>query len=299
MKRVVSSVALLLATGIAALPSFVLAQQQQTTTVVPPAVGQASNSAVKRAWRRSGVSLENGRVSVQGEDCPFAWLLEEISKKAHVAIITSAGLRSQAASIQFENVSLEEGLRGVLRDYDSFFFFGGDKRSPSRLKAVWVYSNGEGAGVVPVPQESWASTKELEGKLKDPEPKVRASAIEAIIDRKRDKARAEVFNALKDANSEVRTRALSAALNSGVDLPTQSLVDLLVHDTSPKVRFLSLDAISNSPEAETMPEYALYDPDPHVQNAAHEILEHLGRRTSTPGTSQSPETNQPKPDDRN
>ncbi len=42
-----------------------------------------------------------------------------------------------------------------------------------------------------------------------------------------------------------------------------------------------------------MAEYALNDPDPHVQNAAHEILEHLGRPTSTPGTSQSPETNQP------
>jgi len=299
MKRVLSPVALLLSAGIVALPLFVLAQQQQTTTVVPTAVGQPSPSAPKRACRKSAVTFENDRLSVQTEDCPFDWLLEEISKKAHVAIITNAGLPSQAASIQLENVSLEEGLRVVLKDYDSFFFFGGDKRSPSRLKVVWVYSNGEGTGVVPVPQEFWASTKELEGKLKDPEPKVRASAIEAVIDRKRDKARDEVFNALKDANSEVRIRALSAALNSGVDLPTQSLVDLLVHDKSPKVRFLSLDAMADSAEGETMAEYALNDPDPHVQNAAHEILERLGRPTSTPGTSQSPETNQPKPDDRN
>lgn len=299
MKRVVSPVVLLLSAGIVALPSFVLAQQQQSTTVVPPAVGRASRSAAKGACPNSAVRFENDRLSVQAEDCPFDWLLEEISKNAHVAIITSAGVRSQSVSIQFENVSLEEGLRRVLKDHDSFFFFGGDKRSPSRLKAVWVYSNGEGTGVVPVPQEFWASTKELEGKLKDPEPKVRASAIEAIIDRKHDKAQAEVFNALKDANSEVRIRALAAALNSGVDLPTQSLVDLLVHDKSPKVRFLSLDAMADSPEGETMAEYALNDPDPHVQNAAHEILEHLGRPTSTPGTSQSPETNQPKPDDRN
>jgi HEAT repeat protein len=299
MKRVVSPVVLLLAARIVALPSFVLAQPQQSATVAPPAVSQASPLAVKRTCRKSSVSFENDRLSVQTEDCPFDWFLEEISKKAHVAIITDEGLRSQSASTQFENVSLEEGLRRVLKDYDSFFFFGGDKGSPSRLKAVWVYSNGEGTGVVPVPQEFWASTKELEGKLKDPSPKVRASAIEAIIDRKRDKARDEVFNALKDPNSEVRTRALSAALNSGVDLPTQSLIDLFVHDKSPKVRFLSLDAMADSPEGETMAELALNDPDPHVQNAAHEILEHLGRPTSTPGTSRSPETNQPKPDDRN
>src|SRR5258708_12663000 len=181
MKRVVSSVALLLATGIAALPSFVLAQQQQTTTVVPPAVGQASNSAVKRACRKSAVSFENDRLSVQGEDCPFDWLLEEISKKAHVAIITSAGLRSQSVSIQFENISLEEGLRPVLKDHDSFFFFGGDKRSPSRLKAVWVYSNAEGAGVVPVPQESWASTKDLDRKLQDPDPNTPPTPLPPLI----------------------------------------------------------------------------------------------------------------------
>src|SRR5258708_28170666 len=171
---------------------------------------------------KSAGRVGNGRLGVQAEDCPFDWLLEEISKNGHVAIITNAGLRSQSASIQFENVSLEEGLRRVLKDHDSFFFFGGDKRSPSRLKAVWVYSNGEGTGVVPVPQEFWASTKELEGRLKDAEPKVRANAIEAIIERKRDKARAEVFNALTDANSEFRIRALSAALTSSVVLPTQS-----------------------------------------------------------------------------
>src|SRR5260370_11952098 len=250
MKRVLSPVALLLSAG---CPLLVLAQQQQTTTVVPPAVGQASASAVRGACRKSEVSLENDRLSVQAEDCPFDWLLEEISKKAHVGIITSAGLRSQPVSIQFENISLEEGLRRVLKDHDSFFFFGGDKRSPSRLKAVWVYSNGEGTGVVPVPQEFWASTRELEGKLNDPEPKVRASAIEAIIDRKRDKSRAEGFNALKDATSEVPTRAFPAPLHSAPDLPTQSLVDLLVHDKSPKVRFLSLDAVADSTEGAIMP----------------------------------------------
>ena len=299
MKRVLSPVTLLLAARIVTFPSFVSGQQPGTTNVVPSAVVQASPSISNRACRKSTVNFENDRLSVQAEYCPFDWLLEEISKKAHVAITRDAALRSQSASIQFENVSLEDGLRRVLKDYDSFFFFGGSKGSPSHLKVVWVYSNGEGTGVVPVPQEFWASSKDLEGNLKDPNPKVRASAIEAIIERKRDKSRDEVFNALKDANPEVRTRALSAALNSGVDLPTQSLVDLLMHDKSPKVRFLSLDAMADSPEGEAMAEYALNDPDPHVQNAAHEILEHLGRPTSTPGTSQAPETNQRKPDDRN
>lgn len=97
MKRVVSPVVLLLAARIVTLPSFVLAQPQQSTTVSPPAVSQASPLAVKRTCRKSSVSFENDRLSVQTEDCPFDWVLEEISKKAHVAIITDEGLRSQSA----------------------------------------------------------------------------------------------------------------------------------------------------------------------------------------------------------
>src|SRR6185369_2934366 len=149
-----------------------------------PPVSPAPKESVATTSRAKPrlVSFKNGRLSVGALNRTVAGILEEISREAPVAIVMATGVGEERASISFQDVMLEEGLRQILKDYDAFFFYGADKEGPAALKVVWVYPRGKAQGYAPVPPELWASTKELEPMLADPDPQVRSRAIESLID---------------------------------------------------------------------------------------------------------------------
>jgi HEAT repeat protein len=129
---------------------------------------------------------------------------------------------------------------------------------------------------------------ELDGRLADPDPGVRARAVEALVERKGDQARDAVLDAVKDPDDDVRTRALYQALGAGVKLPDDVLTDLARSDPSPSVRFLALEALAaDGPGTRAIVEAALDDPSPHIQRKAQELLRRLdaaprSRRPSRP-----------------
>jgi HEAT repeat protein len=205
--------------------------------------------------------------------------LEEISREGKVAISGDTGPGRRLVSIQFQDLPLDEGLRQILRDHDAFFFYGVEGKAPASLRAVWVYPKGQGRGLEPVPPEAWASTRELEAELADPNPKARARAIEALVERKGDGARDAVLEALKDHDEEVRAQALYQTVSGDVELPTDALTDLALGDPSPAVRFLALEALTDRPEARTIAETALNDPSPQIRHKAQEILRELDAAT--------------------
>jgi hypothetical protein len=181
-----------------------------------------------------------------------------------------------------------------LDKYDAFFFYGAEKQEPSSLKTVWVYPMRAGRGMAPVPPESWGSTKELEPMLDDPDPKVRARAIAALVGRKREGALDAVLDALRDSDEQVRTEALYGASKAGLDLPAESLRDLALNDASADVRFLALHSLANSPDAQSVAEMALNDPSEPVRDMAQEILRHLAAKPSpTPGQTAAPDQQEP------
>ncbi len=205
-----------------------------------------------------------------------------ISDGSGVAIITAEGVGIERVSLELKDVTLEEGLRKILKDHDSFFFYAGDADSPAALKAVWVYPKGRARGVKPVPVEVWASTKELEGKLNDPDAEIRSKALVALVERRGAAARDAVLKALKeDKDTKVRMRALQAALSRNLDLPDESVMGLM-YDASETIRFLALDYLSEHPNAQALAQQALVDPSEHVRNKAREILERLDRAARPP-----------------
>jgi HEAT repeat protein len=265
------------------------AQQQATRSVAGSALAQTQSSTSRVTSRELTVIFRDGRLTVSAKGCPLGQLLDEISSKAEVAVIATADVGTQPVSIQFKDLPLDTGLRQILENYDLFFFFAADNKPLAHLRAIWVYPKGKARGFAPVPPEQWASTKDVQRQLNDPDAGVRARAVEAIVERKRDKAQDEVNQALTDKDPQVRTRALYAALSSGVDVPEQTLTDLLFTDQSPEVRFLALDALAGSPKGVAMAELFLNDPDPHVQSRAREIF------GSSSDASQSGDANKPPP----
>lgn len=244
----------------------------------------------------SGVVFKEGRLSVSVHKSSLEWVLEEISRKGGVAIMRAEGVGEERISIQFQNLPLDEGLRRILKDHDAFFFYGVEETSAgvrekstggkasAALRALWVYPKGQARGLAPVPPETWASTKEFEQKLTDPNPEVRARAVYTLIERKGDQALDAVLQALIDRDDQVRTRALYGALSSGVDVPADFLSDLALHDKSSDVRFLALQGLAENPNARTVAELALGDPNEHVRLKAEEILLQLDSATQSEPT---------------
>ena len=278
------------------------------TPILPLTVGQDRNepsplnrtspqgtvSNRKPAGEQLSATFKDGRLSVKAQNLSLQRLADEISQKADVAVILGGDIGGQSISVGFQDLPLDEGLRQILKGEDSFFFYGADKEGPSSLKVVWVYPKGKGRGLAPVPPEAWASTKELEGMLADPDPKARLEAVLALIDRKGDKAQDLVLDALRDQDDKVRSEALYRTFGSGVKLSADTLTDLAVNDTSPDVRFLALDALAKDPDVRALAERALNDPSPQVQNKAREIIEALDSAAQRTAPGRTPE-GQPAP----
>jgi hypothetical protein len=256
----------------------------------PPSTVKGPSSSEKPTSHPSIITFREGRLTVDVQNVLLELLLEEISRQAIVAIISPEGLGDESVSVQFQDLPLDQGLRQILKDRDTFFFYGAEEKVPASLKAVWVYPPGQGRAVQPVPPEKWASTKEIEGKLTDPNAEARARAIQALVQRKGDNALDELLKALKDKDDHVRTQALWGALSSGVQLPAESLKELALRDRAAEVRFLALQALTAHPQAGEIAKLALKDPNPHVRTKAQEIILQLEE------TPRSPEPSRPAKD---
>jgi len=229
--------------------------------------------------QRPTITFQQDKLTVQVQNRPLEWVLHEISRIARLAIVRAPGAGSQRVTLQLRDVPVDEGLRQILVDHDAFYFYGIDKKAPASLRVVWVYPKGRGRGLVPIPAEEWASTKELRQEATtNPDPARRARAVEALVERSGDQALDTMLAAFRDADEGVRTRALYGALSAGVGLPADSLAGMALGDPSPKVRFLALEALAINPgtvDLRTTAQQLLTDPDPLVRQKAGEILRQL------------------------
>ena len=118
--------------------------------------------------------------------------------------------------------------------------------------------------------------------LAEPDPEVRARAIETLIRRKGDQSADALQEALRDKNEKVRIRALHRALYSGVGIPLELLIELALNDDSMNIRFLALQALPVDPKLRWVAERALHDSNPQVNQKAEEILEELNAANAPP-----------------
>jgi hypothetical protein len=216
-------------------------------------------------------------------------VLEEVGRKAELAIILGEDIGDEQVSVDLKHQRLDEALRQILLNHDAFFFYGVAKgehtakhKRVASLKAVWVYAASRGEGWQPVPPHTWASTKELERMLNDRDGDVRARTITELIKRKGPDSGNAVLDAFKDPSDDVRTGALYQALSSEVEIPQGRLVDLLLYDESENVRFLALRALSGDPSLRWVVERAAQDTNPRVSETAQRILQQLDAANQPP-----------------
>jgi len=230
-------------------------------------------------------AFKYGMLTYRAQNQTLRSILDRIAAMANVDIALSEGLGDEKLSVEFQHYRLDEALRQMLKGYDAFFFYGVDeeRERPASLRAVWVYRATHAQGFKPSPPDTWAaSTQEFQQMLAEPDPEVRARAIETLIRRKGGQSADALQEALRDKNEKVRIRALHRALYSGVGIPLELLIDLALNDDSMNIRFLALQALPVDPKLRWVAERALHDSNPQVNQKAEEILEELDTANAPP-----------------
>lgn len=265
-----------LAFGLGVVATLIVMPARQSGTLTAPSeaaaagqepAGQGADSVLTGS-KNFEVLVEDELLTVRADRARLQDLMKEISRQAFVAIELAEGLAEQPISADFARLPLDEGLRELLAGYDVFTYHRGGKG----LLTVWIYEELEGRGLYPVPFESWASTADLQERLKDPDAEERAAALEALLDRGGAITEREVVRALDDPEEQIRTVALYEALNEGLDLPPDKLIDLAANDSSHNVRFLALQNLEGRPAEGRAIEAALNDPNPVIRSYAEAAM---------------------------
>jgi hypothetical protein len=243
-----------------------LAAAQQATTPQPVAA------------RPLSVVVERGRLSVAVDDLPLAAVVAELSSRTGVPIILAGDLEPELLSARLRNASIDQGIRDLLKNYDAFFFYSAGGQPAASLAAVWVYARGTAATLRPVPLEAWASTRDLEQALSDPDLAIRERGYEALMSRPDRASRDSLLMAIRGASEtdpQLRQRLLSTALTRGVEVPHDTLMDLVRSDGAEEIRVTALDALTGDPAARDVAVAALTDPSEVVRERAKQFLAEL------------------------
>jgi hypothetical protein len=285
-----SSAPLAVAFALAAVCPPHLSAVQQATRQTQPSEHQHGAEAEREREEKSppgppSVRVQNGRLTVHAKNRRFRSIIADLARTTDVAFELDESVEDPRTTVDFDNLSIEEGLRRVLASYDSFFLYADRQDKPgvaATLSTIWVFARGRSTGVIPTTRAEWASTAELEKEVADPDPEVRGRAIEAIVERRGQRAEQIIQRALTDDNDDVRTRTLYAAISADVDLSPAMLKTLVETDRSRNVRFLALQQLEDHPEAKSIAERAQQDPDSHVRAEADRLLKGLAEAAKTP-----------------
>jgi HEAT repeat protein len=109
---------------------------------------------------------------------------------------------------------------------------------------------------------------------------VRIDALIKLVDLQGSEALPTVIEALADSDETVRQFSLEKSEAAGLLLPPELLTDLVVRDSSERVRMLALHAVGNHPliderEKIVLVQYTINDPSPMLQMTASEILSQI------------------------
>ncbi len=221
--------------------------------------------------QRTYVRFVDGQLTVRADEARLSAVLKEISRQAFIAVEFGAGVADRRISGEVSKLSLSEGLRLLLADYDVFTYHRGGKG----LLTIWVFGKMEGRGLYPVPPEIWASTADLETQFHDIDPEARIAALDNLVERNAVEAERYVTQALGDDDGRVRSMALDHARTEGIVVPPGRLSNLATSDPSHTVRFLALKSLRGHPTEEWVAEEALSDPNPVIRGYAERILKQL------------------------
>lgn len=240
-----------------------------------PSQPEVQSAAAAPDTASPSVRVASGLITVRAKHHPIVSLLDAITQESGVPIHVVGHLGDRTVSANLDEIPIEEGIRTLLRGHDFFILYTSNGGAEPSIEAVWVYAPGTARAVAPIPPESWASTEELTHSTADPDPHVRAHAVEELVRREAPQAHAALAEALRDPDDQVRFRALASAIHSALGVSRELLADLARSDPVPDIRVLSMEGLVGTEvedDVRALVEAALDDPSSIVQSKARDVL---------------------------
>jgi hypothetical protein len=234
------------------------------------------------------------RLNLKVSGRPLQEVINEIFQQSGVPIVMGNGMLNPLITKEFHDLPLEQGLRRLFEDYDTFYFYSRIEGMPARLTTVWVYPSGQGQKLIPIPLPPDQGQKlasislprdsqsdECAQDVNDPDAFKRALAIKTLAERYGNAAAEVVKTSLADFDERVRIEALQAALNKSVDVPIEVLKEMVQYDPSALIRSIALAGLVNEAESGLIApsvgweilDIAQRDSDPDVSKLAARITE--------------------------
>jgi hypothetical protein len=223
------------------------------------------------------ITIDAGRLTARLQDQALGTVLGEVAARSEVALVVATpDIEQDPVSADIKGLPLDRALRVLLKDYDTFFFYGSATTAPADLRGVWVYRKGTAALLQPVPPEAWASSRELKDALAQADAGAREQIYESLLSRPDPESQAVIIQALRgatEADAELRERLLSSAISHGVAFPPGLLSEMAISDRSEAIRLMALDALALDPDVTQVAQSALGDPSDAVRDRAAQILQ--------------------------
>jgi type II secretory pathway component GspD/PulD (secretin) len=229
------------------------------------------------------IHLSDNQLSLAITHQPLQEVAKAIAQQAKLSILFDKDVPNPNIDILFSNLPIQQGLQRLFENYDTFFFYSNSNGTLAKLATIWVYPQGKGEILSPIPAVAIPSNPQLALNTNDPEPYQRASAVTLAIEHNGQDAEDVLQTALDDPEEIVRINALQAAIVSAIAMPMDRLNDLALHDPSTAVRSMAISSLFKEfEEGRIAPSdvarivnLAQSDPEPMVSELAKQIIASL------------------------
>ncbi|WAK02804.1 HEAT repeat domain-containing protein [Methylobacter sp. YRD-M1] len=229
------------------------------------------------------VLFTSNHLSLASSSHPLQDIVDKITQQSGITIVMSEAIANPTTTLQFHDLSIEQGLHRLFENYDIFFFYTRDDGKSTRLATVWVYPQGRGKKFAPISPPIATLTNESIKDITDADSVKRATAITNLVEQQGSAATEIVKNALTDPDELIRIQTLDAALRAQIDLPLDTLTDLAQNDASAKIRSIALAGLFNrsangligSSDILDALATAQKDDDPEVSELAAQLMQSL------------------------
>ena len=192
---------------------------------------------------------------------------------------------------------MDEALRQILKDYDVLFSYGseGNTQGNPALRTVWVYAPNRGPGIARFTMAAWnKSDRAYQQSLASAaNPDERARAVDELVRRGGRDAVDVVMEALKDPSDKVRYQALYRAGIVGAIPPEDTIIDLVLNDSSEQIRAWAFQTLPLDPTLQWVAQRAANDSSQQIAELARNYLKDLDASAGTDTSAGTDASNAP------